>query len=114
MVLAAVCERADAGEQRLVEPDRGDGTETVRVVDQGAAVDDDGLHHHVPATAEIVGHLSDGAAMLADLHRRLARRSRRHRTPARADLRVWPLLNGGHRLTDGEARRVSVWRCEGA
>ena len=49
--------RALAGEQGLVQPDRGDGPEAVRVVDQRGAVDDDGVHHRVPVTAEIGGDL---------------------------------------------------------
>ena len=81
-------ERALPGEQRLVQPDRRDGAEAVRVVDQRRAVHDDGVHHRVPVTAEIGGHLGHGAAVAADLHRRPPRRPGRHRTAARGDLRV--------------------------
>ncbi len=81
-------ELALPAEQGLVEPERGDGVEAVRVVDQRGAVELDGVHHGAPVTPEIISDLLHTAAVPADLACRPPRRPRGERAPGRCDLRV--------------------------
>ena len=56
------------GGQPLIQPDRARRPEAiVRVLDERRAADDNGVHHLVPFTIELAGHLTDGAAAPADL-----------------------------------------------
>ncbi len=54
-----------AHEERLVQPQRGDRPDAVGSVDEWGAVGEDGVHHGVPVTAELAGHLGDGTSVAA-------------------------------------------------
>jgi len=77
--------RALASEQRLIQAEGADRTDTCRVLDQRFTHRDDRGHHRVPVTAQVGGHLGDAATVTANLARRPPRRSRRQRAAARAD-----------------------------
>ena len=66
----SVPERSVPAEQHLIEPDRSDVADAVRVIDQRGAVVDDRVHHGVPVATEIGGDLGHRAAMAANLERR--------------------------------------------
>ena len=81
-------QRSLAGEQGLIEPDRGDRAKPARVVNQGGSVEHDGVHHCVPIAPEIGGDLGNRAAVATNLERHPARRPGRQRTTTRRDPRV--------------------------
>lgn len=83
-------ERAFAGEQGLIEPDRGDRPEPCRVVNERGSVEHHGVHHGVPVAPEIGGDLGDRAGVATDLERRPLRCPGRQLAPARRDLGFLP------------------------
>src|SRR3546814_8772603 len=57
-----VAPRPGAHEQGLVETDRADRPEPLRILDQRCAVGDDRVHHRVPIAAQLLSDRRDGAA----------------------------------------------------
>ena len=80
---------ADPGEQGLVEPERGHGTDPVGVIDQLFTDGDDGVHHRMPAATEIGRDLGHRTAMTADLQRHPPSRPCRQQAAGGADLGVF-------------------------
>jgi hypothetical protein len=77
-----------SAEQGLIQPERLDLADPVGVFDQWCAVGDDRLVHGVPVTAQLPGHLGDGAAQTADLLAHPAARSIGHGLTGARDPRV--------------------------
>jgi hypothetical protein len=77
-----------AGEEHLVEPDRGHGPDPGGVLDQRRAVRDHGVVHGVPVTAQLAGDLGHDAALSANLQRCPPTGPVGHRQPRRSDAAV--------------------------
>ncbi len=81
-------EPANAGEQRLIQPERGDRGDPVGMIHELFTDDNDGVHHGVPPTTELTGDVGHGASVAADLQRRPPSCPCGQRAPGPSDLMI--------------------------